>query len=123
MNPILFSVFRNKCPKCHQGDFFEYKQPFRKDFDKIHTHCSNCHLKYEKEPGFFFGAMYVSYALMVAVFVTLWVLNSWFFHLDSTGFIILVISGILGMATIVYRSARLIWLNFFIRYNSELDKA
>jgi hypothetical protein len=66
--------------------------------------------------------MYVSYALMVAVFVTLWVLNGWFFKLDSTGFIILVISGILGMATIVYRTARLVWLNFFIRYNPEIDK-
>ena len=122
MNPILYSVLRNKCPRCHQGDVFEYKHPFRKNFDKMHATCSQCHLKYEKEPGFFYGAMYVSYALMVAVFVTLWVLNGWFFKLESTGFIILVISGILGMATIVYRTARLVWLNFFIRYNPEMDK-
>lgn len=121
MHPILYSVTKNKCPRCHQGDVFEYKQPFRKGFDKMHTNCSHCNLKYEKEPGFFYGAMYVSYALMVALFVTFWVLNTWFFHLGSTGFIALVIFAIFFMATIVYRTARLIWLNFFVRFDKELD--
>jgi uncharacterized protein (DUF983 family) len=116
MNPILYSVFKNKCPQCHKGDVFKYKHPFRKGFDAMYTHCSHCNLKYEKEPGFFYGAMYVSYALMVAVFVTLWVLNSWFFNLGSTGFILLVTTAIITMATIVYRASRLVWLNFFVRY-------
>lgn len=121
MHPILYSVTKNKCPRCHQGDVFAYKQPFKKGFDKMYTHCSHCALKYEKEPGFFYGAMYVSYALMVALFVTLWVLNTWFFNVGSVGFISLVIFAIFFMATIVYRTARLIWLNFFIRYDKALD--
>ena len=32
-----------------------------------------CDLKYSREPGFYFGAMFVSYALGVALFVTIWV--------------------------------------------------
>lgn len=122
MNPIVYSMFKNKCPRCHQGDVFVNHKPFSRQFDQMHTHCAHCELKYEKEPGFFYGAMYVSYAMMVAVFVTLWVLNIWIFHLDSVPFIFLVLGGIVGMMTMVFRGARLLWMNFFIRYNKELDK-
>ena len=121
MNPILYSVSKNKCPRCHQGDVFVYGHAFKKGFDKMHTHCSCCHLKYEKEPGFFFGAMYVSYALTVAIFVTVWVLNLWFLNLSTSGFIVAVILSIVGLMTIVYQASRLIWLNFFVRYKKEMD--
>ena len=87
----------------------------------MHTHCSSCHLKYEKEPGFFYGAMYVSYALTVAIFVTVWVLNLWFLNLSTTAFIIAVVVSLVGLMTVVFRTARLIWLNFFVRYNKEMD--
>jgi uncharacterized protein (DUF983 family) len=85
MNPILYSVSKNKCPRCHQGDVFVHGHAYKKGFDQMHTHCSNCHLKYEKEPGFFYGAMYVSYALGVALFVTLWVSFNLFFINVSIG--------------------------------------
>jgi hypothetical protein len=78
-------------------------------------------LKYEKEPGFFYGAMYVSYALTVAIFVTVWVLNLWFLNLSTTAFIIAVVVSLVGLMTVVFRTARLIWLNFFVRYNKEMD--
>jgi uncharacterized protein (DUF983 family) len=123
MSPIIYSMAKNKCPRCHQGDVFVKSHAFTLGFDKMNEHCSHCDLRYEKEPGFFYGAMYVSYAMMVAVFVTLWVLNTWFFHLDAFPFIFLVLLGILGMMTLVFRGARLLWMNFFIRYDRELDKA
>ena len=45
----------------------------------MHTTCPHCGQKYEVEPGFFFGAMYLSYAfsvaLVVAVGVALFVFN------------------------------------------------
>ena len=113
---------KNKCPRCHQGDVFVKSHAFNLGFDKMHEQCSHCDLRYEKEPGFFYGAMYVSYAMMVAVFVTLWVLNTWFFHLDAFPFIFLVLLGILGMMTLVFRGARLLWMNFFFRYDATLDK-
>jgi uncharacterized protein (DUF983 family) len=121
MNPIIYSVSKNKCPRCHQGDVFVHGHAYKKGFDQMHTHCSNCHLKYEKEPGFFYGAMYVSYALTVAIFVTVWVLNLWFLDLSTSGFIIAVVVSLVGLMTVVFRVARLIWLNFFVRYNKEMD--
>lgn len=35
----------------------------------MHTRCARCHLTFEREPGYFIGAMYVNYALTAAVVV------------------------------------------------------
>ena len=70
MSNMLVNILQTKCPRCHKGDLFESKNPYH--FGKMtvsKTHCSSCGLKYEIEPGFFFGAMYISYALNVALFV------------------------------------------------------
>ncbi len=59
------------CPRCYQGHMFtpwNYR-PFQKQ--KMNQECEVCHLHYEVESGFFWGAMYFSYALNVAECVTL----------------------------------------------------
>ncbi len=35
----------------------------------MNEHCPSCGVKFESEPGFFWGAMYFSYALNVAMFI------------------------------------------------------
>ena len=119
MNPILYSVSKNKCPRCHQGDVFVHGHAYKKGFDQIHTHCSICHLKYEKEPGFFYGAMYVSYALMVAWFVTTWGINAFFVHLDAVPYLTFLGLSIVLLMTPTFRLSRIIWMNFFTRFGEE----
>ncbi len=53
-----------KCPQCHTGNLFK-NSLFSIQFKDIHSHCSHCKVKFESEPGFFWGAMYFSYALVV----------------------------------------------------------
>ncbi|RRN77621.1 DUF983 domain-containing protein, partial [Pseudoxanthomonas sp. SGD-10] len=38
---------------------------------KMHEYCPHCKLKFEREPGYFYVSMFVSYALSVAEIVTL----------------------------------------------------
>lgn len=65
----LYSIFAMKCPRCHEGDVFETRNPYKK-MTALKETCPHCGLRYEKEMGFFFGAMYVSYMLNIALFVT-----------------------------------------------------
>ena len=68
---------RGKCPRCNQGNIFKY--PFSRitKFAEMNPECSNCHASFMPEPGFYFGALFVSYAfnvtIMAAVFVILYV--------------------------------------------------
>ncbi len=120
----LFSIFNNKCPRCHEGEFLAHPPYDLKHMGEIHAHCSVCGLKYAKEPGFYYGAMYVAYALGVALFVTLWTSFNLFFKGLSTGWQI----GIIIFATVVlspyfYALSKIIWANMFIKYDKEATDA
>jgi len=47
----------------------------------MHERCPTCGLKFEREPGYFLGAMYVSYALALVTItvlaVALWLALNW----------------------------------------------
>lgn len=58
-----------KCPRCREGDMFTHSAFNPSKFDKMYDNCPVCGLKYEIEPSFFTGAMYVSYAFSVALTV------------------------------------------------------
>lgn len=114
----LYSIFKYKCPYCHEGDFFE-KPHFKAT---VKEKCSECQRKYAKEPGFFQGSYYVAYALSVAIFVTIWASLEWFFEVSTAFTITAVVAGLLGMAPVVYPLSKIIWANLFIKYAGK-DKA
>ncbi len=62
------SAIAGKCPRCRKGDMFEAPLLSFKS-KKMRTHCPHCGLKFEKEPGYFYVAMYVSYMFVVAELV------------------------------------------------------
>ena len=117
----LYSIFNNKCPKCNEGDFFVKPNSFRlRKVLAMHETCSHCNLKYMIEPSFFYGAMYVSYALTVALFVTMWASFNLFFENVSVGLqIFLIISATVLLTPYLYALSKIIWANFFIKYDRE----
>jgi len=51
-----------RCPRCGQGPL--YGKPF-----KMSEHCAHCALKFEREQGYFVGAIYINYAATIAIAV------------------------------------------------------
>ena len=52
----------NKCPRCRKGDM--YKKPFKfTDPLAMNDKCPECGLDFNPEPGFYFGALIISYAI------------------------------------------------------------
>lgn len=121
----IYSIVNNKCPRCHEGDFFEGSNSYNlRNFMNMHQECPVCNLLYEPEPGYYFGAMYVSYAINVAVFVTVWVVALLFFK-DLNVWYQVLVSVVLGLALtpLTFRWARLGWINFFVKYDSSAKNA
>lgn len=118
----LYSILRNSCPRCHQGKFWP-AGPFVNLFKYkggMYETCSHCGLKYTREIGFWYGAMYVSYAVSVAVFVAFWVATS---VLTPTLGVFpqmgIVIAGILITAPYNYWFSRLMWINLFVPFSGD----
>ncbi|MDB5128705.1 DUF983 domain-containing protein [Mucilaginibacter sp.] len=67
--PVLEAFIKAKCPRCRRGDI--YSTPtYSFGGQKMHERCSHCGLHYEREPGYWYVAMFVSYAFNVAEMVT-----------------------------------------------------
>lgn len=78
----------------------------------MHPVCPSCGLKYEREPGYFVGAMYVSYALALALGVPLAVVLMvlWGFSAYQCVLAIAVMASL--MAPLLFRYSRVIWMHF-----------
>jgi uncharacterized protein (DUF983 family) len=119
----LYSIIFNKCPRCHEGQFFVTNNPYDlKRFQKMHEHCPHCSELLMREPGFYIGAMYVSYAISV-------VLTAIFFF----GFVIglglplyLILGSLIFLIVLLmplsFRLSRLVWINIFVDYDKLSTK-
>ena len=64
-----------KCPKCRSGNMFAGAM-YSFGTQKMNTACPHCGFTFEIEPGYFYVAMFVSYAMNVAEMVTVAVATS-----------------------------------------------
>lgn len=74
------------------------------------------------EPSFFFGAMYVNYALAVALFVAVFIICKVFIGLSILHSFIAIIVVSLLLTPITLRLSRIIWINIFVSYDKNAIK-
>ena len=83
----IYSILTGACPVCHEESMYKENNPYKlKHIHDMHERCSNCGTKYQIEPSFFYGAMYVSYALGVAIAVATFMIT-YFYWFGSFYFI------------------------------------
>jgi hypothetical protein len=114
----LYSILRSKCPHCHEGDFFVDADAYHlKRAGDLLDQCPVCARRYTPEPGFYYGGMYVSYALGVALFVSIYVAILVLY--PSAGmwtYIGSVIGGTVALSPVLYKYSKIIWANLFFHY-------
>ena len=119
----IYSAAANKCPRCHEGKVFSHNNPYLfTHMLEMNKECDHCGLHYEKEPGFFYGAMYVSYALMAIVFFVWLVSDLLWIHSEPEVLFLYVLATILVLFPIVFRWSRIIWLNFFFKFDRNYKR-
>ena len=115
----LYSILKGKCPHCHVGDFF-LTHPYKlKTMGDIYDKCPACEETYNPEPGFYFGALYVSYALGCAFLITILVALK---ILDVEVSLLQKCIGIsipwLLLTPKMHALSKIIWANFFMKYKN-----
>jgi len=101
-------IIHHLCPRCRTGSIFA-TSIFR-IFPRMHGRCPACGLKFEREQGYFLGAMYFSYAIgtvaisLLALLV--WAFLSWDLPACvATGFLLF-----LPAAPVVTFFSRVLWI-------------
>lgn len=121
-----YAILNHKCPRCRTGDIFKYsffEKPTK--FTATHKNCPVCDVQYEREPGFFFGAMYISYALTMAVLLgSAFILYNFFGDPELIVYIITVPTAVILLLPLIFRYSRTLFLYGFggIKYDPSLAK-
>jgi uncharacterized protein (DUF983 family) len=100
----LSAILKQRCPRCMQGKVFA-------TLWDMESHCPVCHLEFEREPGYFLGAMYFSYGLAIIsgaptlfLMLGLGAANLW---------IVLALACQLALSSpLLFRYSRVMWLHF-----------
>ena len=116
----LYSIFTGSCPRCHRESMYVENNPYHLgSLFKMHDRCSHCGLKYKMEPSFFYGAMYVSYGLGVALSVAAFVISVLFFGTGLVSSFIVIVITLVVLMPVIMRWSRNIWINLFVKYDAN----
>ena len=113
---MVLNVIQCKCPNCKKGKMFSnrgnillFKIP------EMKTKCEVWDFKFEKEPGFFFGAMFVSYALAVGQMIISLVIFWQIIDFSPLKVFIIIALIALLLSTLNYKISRSIWVHLFYK--------
>lgn len=114
----LFSTFNMTCPRCHHGKLYVSPFNWRKPM-LMHKECSICGQKFEPEPGFYYGAMFISY-----IFIGFFSLGFTLLSVFALGLSFDLTFGLLlGILAIMFfwnlRFSRSIWIHLVVRHDRD----
>ncbi|WP_316785663.1 DUF983 domain-containing protein [Pedobacter frigiditerrae] len=124
----FYALVKGKCPQCRRGAIFT-GNIYGFNIQRTNYSCSHCNLRFEIEPGYFYAAMYVSYAMnmieMISTGFATYYLSGGRLDFDSLWLYVGVIFlGSLLLSPLNYRYSRIIllhWLSPKIKYKVDYD--
>ncbi len=115
---LLSSIWHMKCPRCREGDLFLTPTFSYQKLTEMPDKCPTCGQKYMPEPGFWYGAMFISY--IWTAWACLFFLGGGILLLGmsiNNAFMLLIaICAILFFW--VFRISRSIWFHIAVKYDS-----
>ena len=118
----LISCVKYMCPRCRS--FKMFKDPFEISKPlEMHEKCEVCNQKFEPEPGFYFGAMFISYIIsgfgilipgLLLVFYFKW-------SVGATMALIIFVAIISGLK--LMRFSRSLWIHFIVKYDENFARS
>ena len=116
----LNSILTGTCPRCQKESMYVDSNLLHLgNIIKMQENCSKCGLKYQIEPSFFYGAMYVSYGLNVAIGILTFIIV-FQFDLSVLAIFISIIAVLILSFPIVMRLSRNIYINMFVSYKPDI---
>ena len=97
-------ALRLRCPRCGRS-------PLYAGWFRMHERCAACGFRYEREQGYFVGAIYVNYAVTVAVAAGTVLVLDWTLGLTLTAQLAIGITLGVLFPVVFFRYARSLWLS------------
>lgn len=105
------SIISAKCPRCRKGDMFSVPLYSYYKLTEVNAQCPQCGANLHPEPDFYYGAMYISYAFSVALFINVMIiLNIFFDNPDLWVYIVAVVGANILLLPFMQRYSKVLYL-------------
>ncbi|MES2565880.1 MAG: DUF983 domain-containing protein [Bacteroidota bacterium] len=112
-NRLIMNVLKEKCPNCEKGNVYEKKKKFF-ELPVMKVKCDLCHYHFDREPGYFLGAMYISYGLAVFQGILTFLFLHFLFPGIPTIAVVLIILAVICLLSMKnYKLSRVIYMHIF----------
>ncbi|NND07412.1 MAG: DUF983 domain-containing protein [Saprospiraceae bacterium] len=110
------SILNMTCPRCREGKLFVQPYSFSTAY-KMHQKCPICQQNFEPEPGFYYGAMFISYILTGWIFILVGL--ALVFGLGWSGTMTILAVGFIAVVlhNLFFRFSRSLWIHVFVKYD------
>jgi uncharacterized protein (DUF983 family) len=102
---LLGRALRLRCPLCGRGQLF-------RRWLLMHESCPHCGVKFEREPGFFLGSIYINYGLTSLIVTVAYVVLLFGFGFPETPLLVAALAFVVLFPLLVFPWARSLWLGF-----------
>jgi uncharacterized protein (DUF983 family) len=100
----VLAILALRCPRCLNGRVW-------RGFVSMNPTCPECGLIFERESGYFAGAMVVSYALAVPILASIVIGLIMVAGLDAVVALIIGNTAYLVLVPFIFRYSRVVWLH------------
>ncbi len=116
----LYSIITGSCPVCQKESIYANGQLYKpSETIKMKERCTYCNTKYKIEPSFFFGAMFVSYGVGVAIAIAVFILAYFFLGFSRLQSFFAIAGSLFILLPVILRLSRSIWINMFFKFDKN----
>lgn len=102
----MWAILRQRCPRCGKGKVFAGSV-------RMHEECPACKIRFEREEGYFLGAMYFSYFLMTSILLLVMYAGHLLWPDIDLGIMSLLATAVsLPTVPFVFRVSRVMWIAY-----------
>ncbi len=116
MATLLGSILSKKCPRCRSSKLFIEPMMLNKPLD-MNDRCPICGQNFMPEPGFYYGAMFISYLISSFFFLIVAGVTIIYFDFTVEGAFGLIIFLGIFLYFWLLRVSRSIWIHIMIKYD------
>ncbi|MGQ0635254.1 MAG: DUF983 domain-containing protein [Planctomycetaceae bacterium] len=110
---LIGRALRLRCPRCGKAKMFT-------GLFRMHPTCAACGLKFEREPGYFLGSIYLNYGMTAMLLVVGYVSLRFGAGIESKWLLIGASAFCVLFPLFYFRYARALWLAMDCRFDSSL---
>ena len=110
---ITLRALQLRCPRCGESKMFA-------GLFRMREKCAHCGLKYEREPGYFLGSIYINYGLTAFLTSVGWVTLRFAYGIESRWLAVAFGAFCVLFPMLFFRYARALWLAMHCRFDASL---